>query len=103
VRATGGFARSPLWRAILAAAFDRPVGFAGTAEGSALGASLLGLTALGLVDGLDRAADLVAVAEVQEPDPAAAAIYARMLPAFAAAQDAVAPIGQALRDADRPA
>jgi gluconokinase len=103
VRATGGFARSPLWRAILAAAIDRPVGFAGTAEGSALGASLLGLSALGLVDGLDRAADLVAVAEVQEPDPAAAAIYARMLPAFAAAQDAVAPIGQALRDADRPA
>jgi gluconokinase len=103
VRATGGFARSPLWRAILAAAIDRPVGFAATAEGSALGASLLGMTALGLVDGLDRAAGLIAVTDVEEPDPRAAEIYARMLPAFAAAQDAVAPIGQALGDADRPA
>jgi hypothetical protein len=36
---------------------------------------------------------------VQEPDPDAAAIYARLLPAFAAAQDAVAPIVHAVRDA----
>lgn len=103
VRATGGFARNPLWRGILAAALGRPIGFAASAEGSALGAALLGMTALGMLGSLDDAAALVAVTDVEEPDPAAAEVYARMLPAFAAAQDAVAPIVQALRDAGRPA
>jgi gluconokinase len=99
IRATGGFARSALWRGILAAALGRPVGFAASAEGSALGAGLLGLTALGMLGSLDRAAELVAVTHVEEPDPAAAEAYAALLPAFAAAQDAVAPIVQSLPDA----
>jgi gluconokinase len=102
VRATGGFARSPLWRAILAAALGRPIGFAASAEGSALGAAILGMTALGLLDSLDRAAELVPVTHVEEPDPGAVAAYAALRPAFAAAQDAVAPIVQALPDARRP-
>jgi gluconokinase len=101
VRATGGFARSPLWRAILAAALGRPVGFAASAEGSGLGAALLGMTALGTLDSLDAAAELVTVTDVEAPDPAATEVYAALLPAFAAAQDAVAPIVQALPDADR--
>ena len=96
VRATGGFARSDLWRAILAAAIDRPVGFASSAEGSGFGAALLGMTALDIVDSLDRAADLVRITHTEEPDRRAAAAYARVLPAFAAAQDAVAPIVQSL-------
>ncbi len=99
VRATGGFARSPLWRAVLAAALGRPVGFAASAEGSGLGAAILGMTALGMLDGLDHAADLVPITHVEEPDPAAAAAYAALLPAFASAQDAVAPIVHALPDA----
>jgi gluconokinase len=101
IRATGGFARSALWRGILAAALGRPVGFAASAEGSGLGAALLGMTALGMIDSLDAAAELVAVTEVVEPDPAATEVYAALLPAFTAAQDAVAPIVQALGDADR--
>jgi gluconokinase len=101
VRATGGFARSPLWRGILAAALGRPVGFAASAEGSGLGAALLGLTAIGLLASLDDAAELVTVTDVEEPDPAAAEVYAALLPAFAAAQTAVAPIVQAVADAPR--
>jgi gluconokinase len=101
VRATGGFARSPLWRGILAAALGRPVGFAASAEGSGLGAALLGMTALGRLSSLDAAAELITVTDVEEPDPAAAEVYAALLPAFAAAQDAVAPIVQALTRADR--
>ena len=96
VRATGGFARSDLWRAILAAALDRPVGFASSAEGSGFGAALLGMTALDIVDSLDSAADLVRITHTEEPERRAAAAYARVLPAFAAAQDAVAPIVQSL-------
>ena len=96
VRATGGFARSALWRSILASAFGRPIGFAPSAEGSGLGAALLGMTALGMLESLDAAADLIAVTDVEEPDPRAAETYAAALPAFAAAQDAIAPIVQSL-------
>lgn len=88
VRATGGFSRSALWKRMLASTFDRPIGFAASMEGSSLGAALLGMTALGLVDDLDHAADLVRVTETQEPDPAEAAMYARLLPIFDTASEA---------------
>ena len=58
VRATGGFARSRLWKQLLADALAMPIGFTGTHEGSAYGAALL---ALGLEDpGIE-------VTEVVEP------------------------------------
>jgi gluconokinase len=99
IRATGGFARSALWRSILASAFGRPIGFAASAEGSALGAALFGMTALGILGDLDAAADLVEVTHIEEPDTRAAETYAAVLPAFAAAQDAIAPIVQSLAGA----
>ena len=43
IRATGGFARSPLWKQMLADALAMPIGFTNTREGSAYGAALLGL------------------------------------------------------------
>jgi gluconokinase len=91
IRATGGFSRSPLWRRILAGAFGRPVGFASSPEGSSLGAALVGMTALGMLDGLDRAADLVRVTDVQQPDVADAEIYARLLPVFDGVFEGLAP------------
>ncbi|MEJ7891917.1 MAG: gluconokinase [Solirubrobacteraceae bacterium] len=68
IRATGGFARSPLFKQLLADALAMPVGFTATREGSAYGAALLGLAALDLVD-LDRAAALIGVTETVEPSP----------------------------------
>lgn len=88
IRATGGFSRSALWRQMLASAFGRPIGFAASREGSSLGAALLGMTALGMIDSLDRAAELVAVADTQEPDAAEADLYARLLPVFDATSEA---------------
>jgi gluconokinase len=98
IRATGGFSRSPLWRRILAGAFGRPVGFAASPEGSSLGAALLGMTALGLLEGLDRAAELVRVTAVEQPDSAEAEVYARLLPIFDGLFDALAPAFTALAD-----
>ncbi|MGH2970067.1 MAG: FGGY-family carbohydrate kinase, partial [Solirubrobacteraceae bacterium] len=89
IRATGGFSRSPLWRAILAAAFGRPIGFAASPEGSSLGAALLGMAAIGMLDSLDRAAELVAVTETEQPDRADAELYARLLPIFDGAAEAL--------------
>jgi gluconokinase len=89
IRATGGFARSPLWRRILAGAFGRPVGFADSPEGSALGAAFIGLQAVDLLDDLGRAADIVALRAVERPDRDEAELYARLLPAFDEAYDAL--------------
>ena len=91
LRATGGFARSAFWRQLLADVLGIPVGFPRGHEGSAFGAALLGMQALGLVDSVDVAADLVRIDEVVEPDPRAAAVYERLLPAFAGLHDALDP------------
>ncbi len=98
IRATGGFSRSALWRRILAGTFGRPIGFAESPEGSALGAALLGMTALGLLDSIDRAADLVAVRAVEQPERGEAEVYARLLPVFDHASDALSGAFAAIAD-----
>ena len=97
VRATGGFARSPLWRQMLADVLGMPVRFPAGHEGSSFGAALLGMQALGLVDSIDVAADLVRIDETVRPDPAAAAVYAALLPVFAELYDALVPTFTSLR------
>ena len=68
IRATGGFARSALWRRILAGTLGMPIGFPRGHEGSAFGAALVGMEALGLVESIGVAADLVRIEDVVEPD-----------------------------------
>jgi gluconokinase len=97
IRATGGFARSALWRQILADALGAAIGFPAGHEGSAFGAALLGMEALELVESIDVAADLVRIDDVVEPDPDAAAVYAEALPTFAGLYDALEPAFAALQ------
>ena len=84
IRATGGFSRSRLWRGILASTFGRPIGFAASPEGSALGAAIVGMRALGLEPAQTRPEVTV------EPTAADTAVYARTRRAFAQAADALA-------------
>jgi gluconokinase len=95
VRATGGFARSTLWRQMLTDALGTDVGFPQSREGSAFGAALLGMQALGLVESIEVAADLVQIDEVCHPGPDAAA-YERQRPVFSALYDALEPAFRAL-------
>jgi gluconokinase len=97
IRATGGFARSALWRQMLADVLGMAVGYPAGHEGSAFGAALLGMEALGIVDSIDLAGALVGIDELVEPDPAATAIYAELLPTFAELYDALGPAFAALR------
>jgi gluconokinase len=90
IRATGGFARSQLWRQILTDVLGMEVGFAAGHEGSSFGAALLGMDALGLAS-IDLAADLVRIDERTVPDPAASAIYSELLPLFAGLYQALLP------------
>ena len=59
MKATGGFARSVLWRQMLADVFDREVVVPESLESSCLGAAVLALYALGEVDTLNVVADMV--------------------------------------------
>jgi gluconokinase len=97
IRATGGFARSDLWRQMLADALGMPIGFPAGHEGSAFGAALLAMDAHGMVDGLDRAAGLVQIEDVVEPEAGAAAVYADLLPTFTSLYDALEPAFRALQ------
>ncbi|WFE60276.1 gluconokinase [Micromonospora sp. WMMD712] len=97
VRASGGFARSPLWRQMLADALGMPVRFPAGHEGSSFGAALLGMQALGLIASVDVAADLVRIDETVRPDPAAAATYAALLPVHAELYEALVPTFTSLR------
>ena len=85
IRATGGFARSALWRQMLADTLGMPVGFPADHEGSAFGAALLAMEARGLVEGIGRAADLLDIEDVVEPEAGAAAVYADLRPTFVVA------------------
>jgi gluconokinase len=97
VRATGGFARSDLWRQTLTDVLGMEVGFPAGHEGSGFGAALLGMEALGLIETIDRAADLIAIDERLQPDAEAAASYAGLLPVFDSLYDALAPAFRHLR------
>jgi gluconokinase len=97
IRATGGFARSPFWRQLLADVLAMPVGFPAGHEGSAFGAALVGMQALGRIESVDVAADVIRVVDVVEPDERAAAVYERLRPTFAGLYDALGPAFRALR------
>ena len=98
LRATGGFARSPFWRQLLTDALGMEVGFPEASEGSCLGAALLGMQALGMIESIDVAAEIVQIRETLRPEPAAAAVYADLLPLFDSLYDALAPAFVALRE-----
>ena len=102
VRATGGAVASPLWVRTLAAALDLPVRVADSPEGTALGACLLGLHALGALPDLDAATALVTVHDPVEPDPADAAVYRELRPLVERSTDALIDVLTALDALDDP-
>jgi gluconokinase len=97
LRATGGFARSPFWRQLLADVLGIPVNFPTSHEGSAFGAALLGMQALDLVASIDVAADLVTIDSTLDPDPRTAELYRQLRPVFADLFDALTPTFAELR------
>jgi gluconokinase len=97
VRATGGFTRSDVVRQLLADVLGLPIGLPAGHEGSSFGAALLGMEALGIIDSIDVAADLVHMEEVVRPDRDAAATYAELLQVHSQIYDALLPAFASLR------
>ncbi|WP_211451414.1 gluconokinase [Collimonas antrihumi] len=80
--ATGGFARSALWRQMMADIFNREVVVPESVESSCLGAAVLGLYALGMAPSLDVISDMVGSTNRHVPIPANVAVYDRLRPIF---------------------
>jgi xylulokinase len=76
VRVTGGGARSPLWRQILADVLQAEVVTVNTTEGAAYGAALLAATGAGVFPSVESACDAsVKITGNTQPDPVEAGMY----------------------------
>ncbi|WP_211747310.1 gluconokinase [Paenibacillus sp. Marseille-Q4541] len=82
IHATGGFARSELWRQMMADIFDQKVIFPESIESSCLGAAILGLYATGRTDSLDTAKEMIGSTYHHDPKPETVPIYRELLPIF---------------------
>jgi len=89
VRASGGGARSPLWRLILADIFAKPVATLDTQEGSAYGAALLAMVGTGRFASVEEACraairetDMIAPSPHLETYSRGHAVYRSLYPAL---------------------
>jgi gluconokinase len=83
ILASGGFARSSLWRQIMADIFDREVAVGSSAESSCLGAALIGLYAIGAIPSLNAGVEMIGPTESCLPDAANAVKYRQLAAIFA--------------------
>jgi gluconokinase len=82
ILATGGFARSQLWRQMMADIFDQEVVVPESFESSCLGATVLGLYALGKVDSFDIMENLVGSTHHHIPISENVELYQELIPIF---------------------
>lgn len=82
IQATGGFARSPLWRQMMADIFDQKVVIPESIESSCLGAAILGLYAIGKIDSFDVVKKMIGETYEHTPNKESATIYKELLPIY---------------------
>lgn len=82
VQATGGFARSELWRQMMADIFNQEVTVPESFESSCLGAAILGMYALGKVDSLNVVADMVGATHTHQPIAENVDAYSELVPIY---------------------
>lgn len=82
IQATGGFARSSMWRQMLADVFNRTVTIPDNHEGSCFGAAVLGLYALGRISNLDQVTSIISETQSHLPVPENVERYQSVLPLY---------------------
>jgi gluconokinase len=75
IQATGGFARSVLWRQMMADIFDQEVHVPESVESSCLGAAILGLYGIGEIDSLHVVSQMVGATHHHVPNKENVPIY----------------------------
>ncbi|MDX5436014.1 MAG: gluconokinase [Pontibacter sp.] len=105
IYANGGFTHSSLWVQVLADVFNVEVRLTNTAEGSALGAAILGMCVLGKLEKLEDASQLLTVEKTITPDPETHELYMQSYDLFKALypklEDSFIRLAQ-LRSIDKP-
>ncbi|HET9782708.1 MAG TPA: xylulokinase [Candidatus Dormibacteraeota bacterium] len=92
IRATGGGARSTLWRQVLADVLGRPIVRTAVDEGPAYGAALLAGVTVGTFDNVEQACSVVKVnPEMSAPDPVRARLYDEHYSVYRSLYPATAP------------
>ncbi|MGI2328165.1 gluconokinase [Planococcus sp. YIM B11945] len=82
IQATGGFARSEVWRQMMADIFESEVAVPESYESSCLGACILGLYAKGEIDSFEIVSDMIGNTYKHLPNDAAVENYRQLLPIF---------------------
>lgn len=82
IQATGGFARSPLWRQMAADIFEQPVTVPTAFESGALASTVMAQKALGLIDNLEVIGDMIGEANTYQPNPENYDAYRELTPIF---------------------
>ncbi|MBR2565095.1 MAG: gluconokinase [Paenibacillus sp.] len=82
IQATGGFARSPLWRQMMSDIFNQEVVVPESFESSCLGAVVLGLYATGRIKSLHAVSSMVGTTHRHTPVKKHASIYQELLPIY---------------------
>ncbi|MCL6573370.1 MAG: gluconokinase [Bacillus sp. (in: Bacteria)] len=82
IQATGGFARSDVWRQMMSDIFDLEVVVPESYESSCLGACILGLYATGKIDSFDVVSKMVGSTHMHTPNEIAVKEYRELLPIF---------------------
>lgn len=100
IHATGGFARSELWKQMLCDILDLPIEIPDSFESSALGAAVIAMQALGLIASLDDVEAMVGTTTTLTPGPNAA-IYQKLWPVWRDLNDQLAGSYQALANFQR--
>jgi gluconokinase len=82
IQATGGFARSDVWRQMMSDIFDLEVVVPESYESSCLGACILGLYAMGKIDSFDVVSEMIGSTFKHTPKEDAVKEYRELLPIF---------------------
>ncbi|WP_147535111.1 gluconokinase [Bacillus marasmi] len=82
IQATGGFARSNVWRQMMSDIFESEVVVPESYESSCLGACLLGLYAIGKIDSFEVAGEMIGSTLKHTPQQEAVKEYRELLPIF---------------------
>ncbi|WP_313799988.1 gluconokinase [Cytobacillus sp.] len=82
IQATGGFARSEVWRQMMSDIFESEVVVPESYESSCLGACILGLYATGKIDSFEIASDMIGSTFKHTPRDEAVKEYRQLLPIF---------------------
>lgn len=82
IQATGGFARSDLWKQMLADIFNQEVHIPESFESSCLGAVVLGMKAIGKIDDFSVVSEWVGTTNVHTPNPENVKLYEELVPIF---------------------